>query len=99
MECTDNISGDTGVLPISPGGISCAFGVLILGSIQGFIYNYVGICIGSIAAFLIARQYGLNYVTKMSNKKNSNKYIEWLKKPGFERLYSVYTYFSTSSSM
>ena len=44
------------VLPISPGAVGCAFGVLIFGSIQGFIYNYIGICIGSIAAFLLARQ-------------------------------------------
>ena len=77
------------ILPISPGAIGCAFGVLIFGSIQGFIYNYIGICIGSIAAFLLARQYGLNYVTNMSNKNIFNKYIGWLKKPSFERVFAT----------
>ncbi|WP_315071519.1 TVP38/TMEM64 family protein [uncultured Clostridium sp.] len=77
------------VLPISPGAIGCVAGVLIFGSIQGFIYNYVGICIGSIAAFLLARNYGLNYVMNMSNKKVFNKYIEWLKKPSFERIFAT----------
>jgi len=77
------------VLPISPGAIGCVAGVLIFGSVQGFIYNYIGICIGSIAAFLIARQYGLNYVMNMSNKKVFNTYIGWLKKPSFERVFAT----------
>jgi uncharacterized membrane protein YdjX (TVP38/TMEM64 family) len=77
------------VLPISPGAIGCVGGVLIFGSIQGFIYNYIGICIGSIVAFLLARHYGLNYVMNMSNKKVFNKYISWLKKPSFERIFAI----------
>lgn len=77
------------VLPISPGAIGCVGGVLIFGSVQGFIYNYIGICIGSIVAFLLARHYGLNYVVNMSNKKVFNKYISWLKKPSFERIFAI----------
>lgn len=77
------------VLPISPGAIGCVAGVLIFGSVHGFIYNYIGICIGSIVAFLLARNYGLNYVINMSNKKVFNKYIGWLKKPGFERVFAT----------
>ncbi|WP_297418316.1 TVP38/TMEM64 family protein [Clostridium sp.] len=77
------------VLPISPGAIGCVAGVLIFGSVQGFIYNYIGICIGSIAAFLLARKYGLKYVMNMSNKKVFNKYIGWLKKPSFERIFAA----------
>lgn len=77
------------VLPISPGAIGCVGGILIFGSIQGFIYNYIGICIGSIAAFLLARRYGITYVKNMSNKKTFNKYIGWLKKPSFERVFTT----------
>lgn len=77
------------VLPISPGAVGCVAGVLIFGSIQGFIYNYIGICIGSIAAFLLARHYGLNYVMNMSNKKVFNKYIGWLNKPSFDRIFAT----------
>lgn len=76
------------VLPISPGAIGCVGGVLIFGSVQGFIYNYVGICLGSIATFLLARRYGITYVQNMSSKKNFNKYIGWLKKPSFERVFA-----------
>jgi len=77
------------VLPISPGAIGCVGGILIFGSTQGFIYNYIGICIGSIAAFLLARQYGITYVKNMSNKKTFNKYIGWLEKPSFERVFAT----------
>lgn len=77
------------VLPISPGAVGCVAGVLIFGSIQGFIYNYIGICIGSIAAFLLARHYGVNYVMNMSNKKVFNKYIGWLNKPSFDRIFAT----------
>lgn len=77
------------VLPICPGAIGCIGGILIFGPIQGFIYNYIGICIGSIAAFLIARRYGINYVKNMGSKKTFNKYIRWLEKPSFERLFAT----------
>ena len=46
------------VLPILPGGVSCLIGVLVFGPVSGFLYSYLGICIGSTAAFLIARHYG-----------------------------------------
>lgn len=77
------------VLPISPGAVGCVAGVLIFGSVQGFIYNYIGICIGSTAAFLLARHYGVNYVMNMSNKKVFNKYIGWLNKPSFDRIFAT----------
>ena len=34
-------------------------GVLIFGPVWGFIYNYAGICAGSLAAFFLSRKYGL----------------------------------------
>lgn len=39
------------VIPIIPGGVSLLGGVIFFGPIQGFIYNYVGICIGSLINF------------------------------------------------
>ncbi len=43
------------VIPILPGAIGCVFGVVFFGAVKGFFYNYIGICIGSVAAFLLAR--------------------------------------------
>ena len=34
------------IVPIIPGGISCVVGVVLFGAGLGFVYNYIGICIG-----------------------------------------------------
>ncbi len=65
------------VIPILPGAIGCAVGVIAFGPIWGLIYNYVGICIGSMLAFLLARHYGKPFVIKMIGEKAYNKYIGW----------------------
>ncbi len=65
------------VIPIIPGGVSCLAGVLLFGGVMGFVYNYVGICIGSILAFLIAKVYGKPLLEKMFQPKLLEKYDNW----------------------
>ena len=78
------------VIPIIPGGISTAAGVLIFGPYAGFIYNYVGICIGSIIIFLLGRRYGKPFILSMISDKTYNKYIGWLDKQNrFEKLFAL----------
>lgn len=78
------------VIPIIPGGISCAAGVLIFGPVAGFIYNYVGIAIGSIIIFLLAKQYGRPFIMSMVSDRTYNKYIGWLdNEKRFERLFTM----------
>lgn len=78
------------VIPIIPGGISTAAGVLIFGPYAGFIYNYVGICIGSIIIFLLGRRYGKPFILSMVSDKTYNKYIGWLDNQNrFEKLFAL----------
>ena len=78
------------VIPIIPGGISTAAGVLIFGPYAGFIYNYVGICIGSIIIFLLGRRYGKPFILSMISDKTYNKYIGWLdNQHRFEKLFAL----------
>ncbi|WP_419348660.1 VTT domain-containing protein, partial [Acinetobacter baumannii] len=63
------------VIPVIPGGISTAAGVLVFGPLWGFIYNYVGIAIGSIFNFLLARQFGKPFILHVINEKTYDKYI------------------------
>ncbi|EOT43093.1 MULTISPECIES: TVP38/TMEM64 family protein [Enterococcus] len=78
------------VIPIIPGGISSAAGVLIFGPFAGFIYNYVGICIGSIIIFLLGRRYGKPFILSMISDKTYNKYIGWLDNQSrFEKLFAL----------
>lgn len=66
------------VVPIIPGGVSLAAGVLIFGPVQGFLYNYIGIVLGSILVFLLGRHYGKPLILSLVSEKNYNKYIGWL---------------------
>ncbi|HGF7611911.1 TPA: TVP38/TMEM64 family protein [Enterococcus faecium] len=78
------------VIPIIPGGISTAAGVLIFGPYAGFIYNYVGICIGSIIIFLLGRRYGKPFILSIISDKTYNKYIGWLDNQNrFEKLFAL----------
>ena len=78
------------VIPIIPGGISTAAGVLIFGPYAGFIYNYVRICIGSIIIFLLGRRYGKPFILSMISDKTYNKYIGWLDNQNrFEKLFAL----------
>lgn len=82
------------VIPIIPGGISCAAGVLIFGPFVGFIYNYVGIAIGSIIIFLLGRNYGKPFILSLISDKTYNKYIGWLdNEKRFERLFTLAIFF------
>ncbi|MEY8446467.1 TVP38/TMEM64 family protein [Enterococcus ratti] len=78
------------VIPIIPGGISTAAGVLIFGPYVGFIYNYVGICIGSIIIFLLGRRYGKPFILSMISDKTYNRYIGWLdNQRRFDKLFAL----------
>lgn len=77
------------VFPVLPGGIGVLGGVLIFGPLIGFFYNYVGICIGSIAAFLIAKHYGTPIITSMFSAKLQAKYSKWAESKKFPRLFAI----------
>lgn len=68
------------VIPMLPGFVTCIAGALIFGPVAGFIYSYIGVCIGSIAAFYLARRYGTTLVKKLIKEETYNKYIRWLEK-------------------
>lgn len=78
------------VIPILPGAIGCAVGVVAFGPWWGLVYNYIGICAGSIAAFLLSRHYGKPFVIKMVGEKNYKKYIGWTgNSKRYERLFAL----------
>ena len=73
-----------------PGAIGCLGGVLIFGPVWGFVYNYVGISIGSVLAFLLSTNYGKPFVKGMIGEKNYEKYIGWLDKgTGFDKAFAI----------
>lgn len=78
------------VIPIIPGGVSTAVGVLVFGPVWGFIYNYLGIVIGSIIIFLLGRCYGKPFILSFVSNKTYEKYSQWLNNDKrFERLFTL----------
>ena len=78
------------VVPVLPGGIGCLAGVLIFGPVWGFVYNYVGICIGSLAAFAVARNCGKPLLTMLFSEKTIAKFSRWAEERNrFARLFAL----------
>lgn len=66
------------VVPILPGAVSCVAGIIIFGPWMGFVYNYIGICIGSVIVFLLSKRYGRRFVRGVIGEKSFEKYIGWV---------------------
>ena len=82
------------VIPIFPGGVSCLAGVLLFGSVLGFILNYVGICIGSVILFFIARRYGRPFIERTFSAGLMAKYDRVISENrGFERFFALAIFF------
>lgn len=75
------------IFPIIPGGASCFAGVLAFGSIFGFIYNYIGLVLGSIAAYYLSRKYGIKLVKKLFKQATIDKYLKYIKTNKFNKIF------------
>jgi len=77
------------IFPILPGGIGLLGGVLIFGPWKGFIYNYIGICLGSVIAFLISKHFGPQIVESLFSEKMQKKYMKWAENKDFPNLFAI----------
>ena len=82
------------VIPILPGGLGCLAGVLLFGLWWGFVYNYVGICAGSLMAFGISRNCGKPLLPLLFSQKTIDKYSRWTEQENrFARLFALAIFF------
>lgn len=85
------------VIPIIPGALTIPMGTMIFGWGYGFLLNFVGIMIGSIINFYLARTFGKPLVEMLVSEKKMNKYISWLdEKRRFENLFAFGMFFPFS---
>lgn len=75
------------IFPVIPGGASCLAGVLAFGPIPGFIYNYIGLCIGSIIVFFLSRNYGMKLIEKLFCQETIDKYLKYIKTKKFDKIF------------
>ncbi|AXQ79732.1 TVP38/TMEM64 family protein [Streptococcus chenjunshii] len=75
------------VFPVIPGGITTIAGFLIFGPFFGFIYNYLGIIIGSFILFLLVKIYGRKFVLLFVKEDTFYKYEAKLETKGYEKFF------------
>ncbi len=75
------------VFPVIPGGASCLVGPLAFGPIEGFIYNYVGLTLGSVVAYMLSRNFGLPLIKKLFKEETINKYLKYIRTKKFEKIF------------
>ena len=67
------------VLPVLPGWLGCIVGAALFGSAGGFWCNYIGISVGSIAAYFLARRYGAALVQSLMPMEKYDKLLAWVR--------------------
>ena len=75
------------IFPVIPGGASCLAGVLAFGPVGGFIYNEIGLVIGSIAAYYLSKIYGLRLINSLFKKEQVDKYLGYIRTNTFEKVF------------
>ena len=81
------------IFPIIPGGASCLAGTLAFGGFWGFIYNYVGLSLGSIIVFYLSRKYGISFIRKLFSQEVIEKYIGYIKNKKFDKIFFFIIFF------
>ena len=77
------------IFPFLPSNIWMVSGMLMYGSFFGFIYNYIGITIGSIAVFFISKKFGPNIINALFSEKAQDKYQKLTNNPKFDLLFGL----------
>lgn len=72
------------VIPIIPGGVTTVAGALVFGSVWGFVYNYIGIVIGSCLLFLLVKKYGKPFILLFVKENEFRKYEKKLSSKTYE---------------
>ncbi len=75
------------VLPVIPGGASCLVGVMAFGAVGGFIYNYVGLVLGSICSFLLSRKFGMSIINKLFKEKDIKKTLDKINNSKYDLIF------------
>lgn len=85
------------VIPIIPGALTIPMGTMIFGMGYGFVLNFIGIMLGSVMNFILARKFGRPLVEIIVAEKQFNKYITWLdEKNRFDKLFTFGMFFPFS---
>lgn len=77
------------IFPICPSFTGCIVGAALFGSVGGFWTNYIGISVGSIAAYILAKCFGIELVNHLLPLQ---KYESYIKKINQSKSYSKFLF-------
>lgn len=80
------------VVPVLPGMVGSAAGAIMFGTWMGFWVNYIGISVGSIIAYYLARIYGIDIILLMFPEKLFKK---WSKRIEKSKSFGVFLFVAT----
>lgn len=80
------------IIPVLPGFFGCAVGAVLFGTMGGFWCNYIGISVGSIISYYLARKFGIDIVLLMFSKE---KYEKWSAKIVGSKYYGLFLFVAT----
>ena len=82
------------VISFIPTSIGCIAGIILFGPWFGFLYNYIGICVGSVLAFMLSKRYGNPLVKKIVSRKIYDKYVGWVENgKKFDKMFALAIFF------
>ena len=64
------------IVPVLPELFGCAAGAMLFGCVGGFLCNFVGLILGSVIAFFLARKYGAGLVRSLFPEKTYKKWAD-----------------------
>ncbi len=77
------------VIPVLPGGIGIVAGPVLFGAVWGTVDNYIGICLGSLFAFHLARRYATPLVDSLFPARFRDRYRRWTGHKNFTRMFAI----------
>ena len=80
------------VIPVIPSFFGYAAGTVMFGVSAGFWCNYIGISLGSIIAFFLARRYGTPLLKELFHSEKYQKWSDWAAR---SRSYSGFLFLAT----
>jgi uncharacterized membrane protein YdjX (TVP38/TMEM64 family) len=87
-------------IPILPLFLFVAGNAAAYGFWLGFIYSWIGVCLGSAIVFLLVRKYGQKrFLNFLNRHTNTTRMLNWVERHGFGMLFLIYCFPFTPSAL
>jgi uncharacterized membrane protein YdjX (TVP38/TMEM64 family) len=87
-------------IPILPLFLFVAGNAAAYGFWLGFLYSWIGVCVGSAIVFLLVRRFGQKrFLNFLNRHTNTTRMLNWVERHGFGMLFLIYCFPFTPSAL